>query len=133
MSVLTRELQACLVLIPPGEDGEIGATFTLGPDFSGFKGHFPGNPVLPGVCMVQAMLVLLAAHKMGSPVTLKRIVSAKWFAPVKPGAVLRFACRLRKDKLIETAIRAHITCGETKVADLSLLVICEGKGKDARG
>jgi 3-hydroxyacyl-[acyl-carrier-protein] dehydratase len=131
MNVLTRELQSCLVLIPPGEDGDVAATFTLSPDFSGFKGHFPGNPVLPGVCMVQAVLVMFATHNKG-PVTLKRILSAKWFAPVKPGAVLRFACRVRKDKLIETAIRAHVTCGETKVADLSLLVICEGSRKDAR-
>ena len=75
----------------------------------------------------------LAAAHMDVPVTLKCIVSAKWFAPVKPGSVLRFACRVRKDKLIETAIRAHVTCGGTKVADLSLLVICEGNGKDGQG
>lgn len=31
----------------------------LNPDHEIFKGHFPGNPVLPGVCTVQIMQDLL--------------------------------------------------------------------------
>jgi 3-hydroxymyristoyl/3-hydroxydecanoyl-(acyl carrier protein) dehydratase len=130
MNVLTRELQSCLSQLGAGEAGDSSAVFSFSPEFSGFKGHFPGNPVLPGVCLIQAVLVLLAEQKR-TPVTLKRIVSAKWFAPVKPGAELLIACHERKDALVETAVRAHVTCGGTKVADLSLLVICGAGGEGA--
>lgn len=130
MNVLTRELQASLSPVTVGEAGELAAIITFGPEFSGFKGHFPGNPVLPGACLIQAVLVMLAAQKR-SPVTLKSIVSAKWFVPVRPGAELRFVCVERKDRLIETAVSAQVMCGETRVADLSLLVRCGENGKDS--
>ncbi|RDK88748.1 hotdog family protein [Marinirhabdus gelatinilytica] len=35
------------------EDQNILATIMLHKDHDIFKGHFPGNPVMPGVCMLQ--------------------------------------------------------------------------------
>lgn len=35
------------------QDSEITAMIELHPDHDIFKGHFPGNPVMPGVCMLQ--------------------------------------------------------------------------------
>ena len=36
------------------KDGqEIKATIKLNAEHEVFKGHFPGNPVMPGVCMIQ--------------------------------------------------------------------------------
>ncbi len=36
----------------PNENG-VKATIHLNKEHAIFKGHFPGNPVMPGVCMIQ--------------------------------------------------------------------------------
>tara|TARA_R110002124_G_scaffold17532_2_gene73039 strand:- start:17270 stop:17638 length:369 start_codon:yes stop_codon:yes gene_type:complete len=35
------------------DEQEVKATIQLNKDHEIFKGHFPGNPVMPGVCMIQ--------------------------------------------------------------------------------
>ena len=122
MNPLTREIQSYLAELTSGDDGHWTARFIFPPEFTGFRGHFPGRPVLPGVCMVQAVTTALAARRNG-PVRLQRIVSAKWFAPVTPGAELQFACHERRDETGGVTTRARITCGEVKIADLTLLTV----------
>ena len=41
---------------------QIKIQITLNPAHEIFKGHFPGNPVMPGVCTVQIVKELLSAH-----------------------------------------------------------------------
>ena len=36
-----------------GENGNFKVNISLDPSHEIFKGHFPGNPVTPGVCMMQ--------------------------------------------------------------------------------
>tara|TARA_R110002072_G_scaffold142804_3_gene288338 strand:+ start:46657 stop:47025 length:369 start_codon:yes stop_codon:yes gene_type:complete len=35
------------------DEQKVNATIQLNKDHDIFKGHFPGNPVMPGVCMIQ--------------------------------------------------------------------------------
>jgi len=35
------------------EDGKVSATIKLNKHHEVFAGHFPGNPIMPGVCMIQ--------------------------------------------------------------------------------
>jgi 3-hydroxyacyl-[acyl-carrier-protein] dehydratase len=62
----------------------------ISPDHPAFAGHFPGDPLLPGVALlaevIEAVLdePLLAAALGSAP----RIGSAKFLAPVRPGAEL---------------------------------------------
>lgn len=41
------------VLSFKSSNGEVIATIKLHKEHEIFKGHFPGNPVMPGVCMIQ--------------------------------------------------------------------------------
>jgi 3-hydroxymyristoyl/3-hydroxydecanoyl-(acyl carrier protein) dehydratase len=75
---------------PPRVDGEEGgattALFTFSPDFPGFDGHFPGNPVVPGIAL------LMAAARTVSPAVpaeVAEIVRCKFFRPVLPGETVR--------------------------------------------
>ena len=50
-------------------------------DHPAFKGHFPGNPILPGVTILD-----IVARSLGRPLAGFRRV--KFLSPVRPGEVL---------------------------------------------
>ena len=49
-----------LVGEPEATATSVQATIRLNPDHAIFAGHFPGQPVVPGVCMLQIIKELLA-------------------------------------------------------------------------
>lgn len=58
-------------------------------DHGAFAGHFPGRPILPGVVILDRVL-LSAAASLGVPDAGCRIASAKFLRPVEPGQALVF-------------------------------------------
>jgi 3-hydroxyacyl-[acyl-carrier-protein] dehydratase len=123
MSVLRREIQKCMSDWEPGDGRVIRAGFVFPKDFTGFQGHFPERPVVPGVCLVQSVLVMLEKLH-GSPVRLKEISSAKFYAPSTSGDVLAITCSV-KDKT-DTEIRADAVVAHRgkKTAEIHLSVNC---------
>ena len=73
-----------------------GATLRLLPDSPVYRGHFPGYPITPGVCLVQIALELIEemADQVGhdGPRRLVAAKNIKFVAPVFPseGTELRF-------------------------------------------
>ena len=59
MSVLSKEIKELLHHIADHEDGKITAEISFPKNFTGFEGHFPGKPVVPGVCKVLSVVALL--------------------------------------------------------------------------
>ena len=47
---------------PTVEAGLLKTTITLNPTHDIFKGHFPGQPVVPGVCMMQMVKEVLEGY-----------------------------------------------------------------------
>lgn len=72
-----------------------------------FVGHFPGDPIVPGVLLVEAMaqsaavLVIksLGHEGVGSLVYFMAIDDARFRRPVRPGDQLRLEVTLQKQKL----------------------------------
>jgi len=82
--------------------------YRFGEDFAGFTGHFPGNPVLPAVAQLGAV-VSLAQEAAGKRLRLAEIRSAKFLAPVLPGTELLVSCRAGAGpggELLEASISA---------------------------
>lgn len=48
-----------------------------------FKGHFPGNPVLPGVCTIQILKELLQIH-LGKNLKLAKAGTIKYLSFIDP-------------------------------------------------
>ena len=80
----------------PGEKGIGTKNVTMNEEF--FQGHFPGNPVMPGVLQIEAMaqtagaLVVAADQNSdGSPksVLFMSVDGVKFRKPVKPGDQLK--------------------------------------------
>ena len=54
-------------------------------DHPAYAGHFPGQPILPGVVLLDAAMHALAGV-LGMPAASGQIKSAKFLSPVVPGA-----------------------------------------------
>ncbi len=101
-------------------NGSCSARLTFPPEFVGFQGHFPGNPILPGVCLIEAVLgVLEVAH--GKPLRLKKVASAKFREPVRPDQPIVIDCASSADGH-GLRIRAQVSSAGARVAELVLHV-----------
>jgi 3-hydroxymyristoyl/3-hydroxydecanoyl-(acyl carrier protein) dehydratase len=63
-------------------------TLTIAADHPAYAGHFPGQPILPGVVLLDEALFALAALQGRADAT-AQIKSAKFLSPVQPGENLR--------------------------------------------
>ncbi|MCO6147275.1 3-hydroxyacyl-ACP dehydratase [Flavobacterium sp. NRK1] len=59
------------------------AAITLNKDHEVFKGHFPGNPVTPGVCMMQ-IIKELTQQVISAKLTMKSAGNIKFMALINP-------------------------------------------------
>ena len=120
MSVLSKAIRACLGPVMTGDSGDLQAEAVFPSGFPGFDGHFPGKPVLPGVCLVQTAIAMLGVHRK-APVGLKRLITAKWPAPVLPGETIRLVLKPAG----ESIVKVSVTRGADKVAEFSLEIVTE--------
>lgn len=65
------------------ENGRFIANISLNKDHDIFNGHFPGNPVTPGVCMMQ-IVKELTEEFTGSKLFLKSASNVKFMAIINP-------------------------------------------------
>lgn len=59
------------------------ANITINKDHNIFKGHFPGNPVTPGVCMMQ-IIKELTEEVVGQKLMMKSSSNIKFMAIINP-------------------------------------------------
>lgn len=65
------------------ENGSFIANIILNKEHDIFKGHFPGNPVTPGVCMMQ-IVKELTEEFTGKKLFLKSASNVKFMAIINP-------------------------------------------------
>jgi UDP-3-O-[3-hydroxymyristoyl] N-acetylglucosamine deacetylase/3-hydroxyacyl-[acyl-carrier-protein] dehydratase len=101
-----------------------------------FNGHFPGNPVMPGVLQLEAMAqaagVLIIKHNnwVPRPAFFMSADKVKFRKPVRPGDQLRIEAKLVKVRSGKIAI-AEVTCSVdgqiVSSADLMVTMLDEGE------
>ena len=65
------------------EDGTATATIKLNKDHEVFRGHFPNNPIMPGVCMIQ-LIKELTERALGKALFLSSVSNVKFMAIINP-------------------------------------------------
>jgi 3-hydroxyacyl-[acyl-carrier-protein] dehydratase len=67
------------------QDGCINAMLDINKDCDIFNGHFPGQPVVPGACMLQIVKEVLEAA-LNVSLRLKKADHLKFMAMIDPGS-----------------------------------------------
>lgn len=79
--MLIKELYTILDFERTGP--QVVATLKINPEHRIFSGHFPGNPVMPGVCMIQ-IVKELAQKAVGKPLFMTSGSNIKFMAIINP-------------------------------------------------
>lgn len=88
--------------LEPGE--RILATKNVTINESFFKGHFPGNPVMPGALIIETLaqaasiLILKSPEFLGKTAYLGAVRDAKFREMVRPGDVLKLEIKMIKKR-----------------------------------
>jgi beta-hydroxyacyl-ACP dehydratase FabZ len=103
-----------------------------------FVGHFPGNPIMPGVLIIEAMAQVggvLAFHSgpkewAGSLVYFMGIDKVRFRKPVVPGDQLRLKLTTIRQKQKVFKMRGEAYVNDTLVAEAELMAVIESKGAE---
>ena len=121
MSRLRKEIRSSIKHYWMDTAGVLLAHFSFTTSFVGFQGHFPGKPILPGVCLIQAMLSLSEAyHRI--PIRLVELKTAKFIAPVLPGEDIIMECQEVSKPGREIVIKASCKKDNKKIAMLGAII-----------
>ena len=103
-----------------------------------FMGHFPGNPVFPGVLIVEAMAQVagvMVMHNMEDRhhkvVMLAKITEAKFIRPVRPGDQMRMEITMVHLRPTRAKMTAVATVDGVKVAEAALMCVLRDKRDQA--
>ena len=121
MSVIMQEIKQCMSGLNKTADGKTVASFRFPADFIGFKGHFPGRPVLPGICKIQAVIAI-TQELHNKKVKLKKVILAKFFEPVSQDEELFFEYSESLEMNNEALLKASVSSNGKKTAKLELRV-----------
>jgi 3-hydroxyacyl-[acyl-carrier-protein] dehydratase len=84
-------------------------------DHPAFAGHFPGQPIVPGVVLLDRAVWLVQAH-LGVPGAGWQIAQAKFLSPCGPGDELLFSFARSPTGTLAFTVR----CGQRHIASGSL-------------
>lgn len=100
-----------------------------------FVGHFPGNPIMPGVLIIEAMAQVggvlafnsVSEELSGSLVYFMGIDKARFRQQVVPGDQLRLRLTIIRQKQRVFKMRGEAYVEDTLVAEAELMATIEGK------
>ena len=102
-------------------DGRAVFEFRFAADDPVFAGHFPGNPILPGVFQLE--LARMAAESvLKCPLVLREVSKAKFRLPISPTETIRVELKLtEKDDAVQA--RASFFVGAQTAGETILLLV----------
>ena len=87
-------------------DGIIKSTILLNPKHEVYKGHFPGQPVVPGVIQLQIIKEMLEGN-LDQPLMISHVSSAKYLRIVTPDTSPELNITIHYNKTEENEIKVN--------------------------
>ncbi|MCC8176353.1 MAG: hydroxymyristoyl-ACP dehydratase [Bacteroidales bacterium] len=105
-------------------DGEARVSLVLLPDCPIYEAHFPGQPITPGVCIIQ-MVKEMAEGFVGQELSIPLLKNAKFLQVITPnGLILSALFHIAKSENDTYKIKAEIIDDKVTYAKLSLQATC---------
>ena len=101
-----NELEASLNTVSL-ENQTITAISKIKDNFCAFNGHFPNNPIMPGICQIQ-LISILVSKALNTKYCLNEIKRVKFYNMVCPNDTLRITCDISEIKPELIAAKAMI-------------------------
>lgn len=103
-------------------DGRHDFNIKLDPEHFIYKAHFPGEPITPGVCIMQIAKELLE-ESVSEDLTLSCVKNIKFLRIISPNEVTEICYSLAKISREDDQIKVQVTvtAGEDAYAKLSLI------------
>lgn len=118
MSNIIKALKQRLRIHEPMKSDVISGSLVFDSDFPAFQGHFPGNPILPGACLIEAAIQLIS-YGTRKNLLLAEVERVKFFSPVKPGDEVKLDFSI--EHLPEgISAKGTMTSGQRKICTVKL-------------
>ena len=106
-------------LAPPAAN-EYVCVLDFDAGFTGFEGHFEGNPIVPGVCLIEAARVIVE-EVTGQPLRTLKIAQCRFRRPVLAGESAAVHVKISDAAPpVQYIVRADFHVGEALSAQLKL-------------
>ena len=86
------------------DDDNIESEISLNTVHDIYKGHFPQQAVVPGVCMMQ-ILTELTSHALDKEMSLKKASQAKFLIPIVPDKDPELNIRIKYQRMEEGQVK----------------------------
>ena len=127
MSVIGEAINGCMRELAKSNGDSVTARFNFGLSFVGFNGHFPDNPILPGVCIIQCIVVMYETLNKAK-IRIVEVENVKFMASVSCDEDVLFECTGKYSEKEEFVIRTKVFKNDKKVAVLKLRLRVDGNG-----
>ena len=106
-SIIGGELRSRMADIRRTEEGQYVCSMAFDPSFRGFEGHFPGNPIVPGVCLIEAGRVF-AEEVLKRELTTRSVTQCRFRRPIFAGERAELKIKLEEEEKNLWKIQADI-------------------------
>lgn len=110
-----RMLADNIPIVPDENPGNFSVDFTVPENFAPLNGHFPGNPILPGIAQISIVSAIME-KALAHPLELVEVRRVKFLSPATPGMALNI-----RIKYADNTVSADFFSGETKISSLKLV------------
>jgi len=126
MNAIRKQIRS-LLNVEPRESG-FRAVLNVDPELMVFPDHFRDYPLMPGICLMQAVVVAGAMRQGLLDLRVRALKNAKMMQPVLPGDQIVIDAEMTSDGSGDFLIKARLSSGEKRYAEFSIVA-----GPDAAG
>lgn len=127
MNPLRREIGTMLKL--EQREGGFGAVLVVDGNLSVFPDHFPDQAILPGICLVQAVLLAGAKFEGVEELRIRTLKNLKFMQPVRPGDRVSIEAQMSPASEGGFAIKAKLSVEDRRCAEISLIASPDKTGE----